>query len=62
MTEDTFKVVLGSKDILIDSKGVVDYLRECGVPPACVTLCDGYQHGQAILSGNAGLREVMRNL
>ena len=54
--------MLGSKDILIDSKGVVDYLRECGVPPACVTLCDGYQHGQAILSGNAGLREVMRSL
>jgi len=59
---DTFKVILGDEDFLTDCKGMVDYLLEAGVPEECITVCRGYQHGQALCAEGFGMQEALRAL
>lgn len=62
LDSSNFHVVVGGKDILIDSVGILDYLKQYGVSDECITLCEDDNHGKALVVPDYGMRQVLKRL
>lgn len=55
---DKVKIVIGEKDVLIESQAVWEYLVDEGVPQDAITICPGAQHGENLFMPSAGMKHV----
>ena len=51
-------IIMASKDFLVDVPACVDYLEEEGVEPECISVMQGYQHGQNLFLPGDGMKLV----
>lgn len=51
-------IIMASNDFLVDVPACVDYLEEEGVKKECITVMQGYQHGQNLFLPGDGMRIV----
>lgn len=54
--------VFGERDVLVDVPGSVGYLRGAGVEEDCITVMRGYNHGQALIVDNAGMKLALEKV
>lgn len=51
--------VFGERDVLVDVPASVAYLRDAGVGDQCISVMKGYNHGQALIVDNEGMKLAM---
>jgi hypothetical protein len=59
VSPDRLRIVIGELDALVDSPGVVAYLKECGVPDKAIKVVKNAHHGESLIRENEGLQEVL---
>ncbi|GAA94352.1 hypothetical protein E5Q_01003 [Mixia osmundae IAM 14324] len=62
VSPENLHIVLGDSDFLIDPVSIVRYLKECGIVDEAITLCRGYNHGQALIVDSDGMRTVLSHM
>lgn len=59
---DNLQFILGERDVLVDIPGSVKYLTDAGISEDCITVMRGYNHGQALIVDNAGMKLAMKHV
>jgi hypothetical protein len=59
-TPEDLQLVFGEHDMLIDVPASVEYLKDAGVPDACITVVPKYQHGKSLFFDAEGMDIVLR--
>lgn len=54
--------VFGERDVLVDVPASVAYLRDAGVGDDCIRVMKGYNHGQALIVDNAGMKLALERV
>lgn len=54
--------VFGERDVLVDVPASVAYLRDSGVSDDCISVMKGYNHGQALIVDNKGMKLALERV
>ncbi|EST09094.1 hypothetical protein PSEUBRA_001436 [Kalmanozyma brasiliensis GHG001] len=59
---EKLQFIFAERDVLVDVPGSVKYLTDAGVSKECITVMRGYNHGQALIVDNNGMKLAMKQV
>ncbi len=59
---DNLQFIFAERDVLVDIPGSVKYLTDSGVSKDTITVMRGYNHGQALIVDNDGMKLAMKHV